>query len=146
MKRPREIILSRHRLPQRYRFSLAALWLFPGVLLLGVLVFRWGWSPSLIDPRLLLPLALMLLPSVCIWREGIDVLPSGIIRRSHMTQYYPYSQLATWHLDRRENFRTLTIWNLQRRKVIECHTGHLTDLHLLLHALSTNVRSGPWQY
>src|SRR5262249_7906407 len=97
----REPILSRHRLPQTYRLSLAALWTTP-VLLLLLTVFIIGRSVVfMFDPRLWLPVALMLIPAIYIWREGVDVLPSGIIRRVHWPRYYPYGQLDNWYFDKR---------------------------------------------
>ncbi len=137
-----EPILSRHRLPRFYRLGLAGFWLAPSAILLLVLTLRAG--VIVIDPRLLLPLLLMTLPALYIWHEGIDVLPGGIVRRVHLPRYYTYAELDTWHLDSRPGRHTLTIWNGDRRKVIECRAAHLTDLPLLLCALKENVRYRHW--
>jgi hypothetical protein len=138
-------VLSRHRLPAVYRISLTGLWLAPGLLLLIVLTLRHG-GLALLDMRLLLPLALMTLPALYVWHEGVDVLPGGIVRRVHVPRYYTYQRLETWHFDDRSNRRTLTIWDAHSRKVIEVRASHLTDLPLLLHALKANVRPRHWPH
>ena len=140
----REPVLSRHRLPRFYRVSLAALWLTPIIIFVLVSIFQWGFTSALFDPRFVVPLLLMAIPAVYIWHEGVDVLPSGIIRRVHLPRYYPYSTLETWYFDRREDRRVLTIWDADNRKIVECRAGHLTDLPDLLDALKENVRYRYW--
>lgn len=137
-----EPILSRHRLPRPYRLCLVGFWLAPSFILLLALTLRAGTIP--LDPRLLLPLLLLTLPALYIWHEGIDVLPSGIVRRVHLPRYYTYAELETWYLDSRPDRHTLIIWNGHRRKVVECRAAHLTDLPLLLRALKENVRYRHW--
>lgn len=137
-------VLSRHRLPRFYRLSLTSLWLMPMCLLaLSVMVGR-GPSPALIDPRFWLPLLLMALPAVYVWREGIDVLPHGIMRRVHWPRYLPYCHLNRWHLDNHGESRLLTIWDRNQRKVIECHADHLSDLPLLVQSLAENLDGQRW--
>ena len=70
---PQQPVLSRHRLPKTYRYLLAALWVTPALILLGSLMIARGISLHLVDPRLLLPLVVMALPALYIWREGVDV-------------------------------------------------------------------------
>lgn len=140
----REPILSRHRLPRVYRVSLAVLWLAPIVIIVLVSVFQWGFTLALLDPRFVLPLVLMTVPALYIWHEGLDVLASGIVRRIHVPRYYSYHSLETWYFDRREERHTLTIWDAENRKIIECRAGHLTDLPDLLDALKENVRYRHW--
>ncbi len=139
-----EPVLSRHRLPRIYRVSLAALWLTPIVIFVLVSIFQWGFSLTLLDPRFVLPLALMAVPAIYVWHEGVDVLPSGIIRRIHLPRYYAYDSLETWYFDRRADRHILTIWDAQNCKIFECRAGHLTDLPDLLDALKTHVRYRHW--
>lgn len=139
-------ILSRHRLPRFYRLSLVAGWTaLPLLLCMGALLGS-GLTISLIDPRFLLPLLFMLLPAIYVWREGIDVLPEGIITRIHLPRYHSYQQLDNWYFDNRPNRHTLTIWNITNHKVVECRAGHLSDLPHLLAALKSNLRPRNWPY
>jgi hypothetical protein len=140
----REPVLSRHRLPRIYRVSITVLWITPVVLLFMAMLFGQGLTLWLLDPRLLLPLALMLIPAVYIWREGVDVLPTGIVSRVHVPRYLPYSKMDNWYYDSRSDRRTLTVWDAHNRKVIECRAGHLTDLPRLLAALKANLRNRNW--
>jgi hypothetical protein len=142
----REPVLSRHRLPRAYRVSLAALWLTPMVIFVLVSIFQWGFTLSLFDPRFIVPLALMAVPALYVWHEGVDVLPSGIVRRIHLPRYYPYTALETWYFDPRADRHTLTIWDAENCKIVECRAGHLTDLPDLLDALKANVRYRYWLY
>jgi hypothetical protein len=139
----RERVISRHRLPRPYRVSLCALWLAPLALLSVVLVARHGLA-ALFDPRLLLPLLVMGIPACYVWREGVDVLQSGIVRRVHLSRYYPFEGLDTWYYDPRDGRRVLTVWDAGRHKVLEVRAAHLTDLPGLLRALDARVRSRPW--
>lgn len=140
----REPVLSRHRLPRLYRVSLTALWLTPIIIFVLVSIFQWGFTAALLDPRFVVPLLLMAVPAIYIWHEGVDVLPSGIVRRVHLPRYYAYNTLETWYFDRREDRRLLTIWDADNHKIVECRAGHLTDLPDLLDALKENVRYRYW--
>jgi len=140
-----QTILSRHRLPHPYRWALAALWIAPACIFFVALLLNHGLSPALFDPRFLLPAVVMSLPALYIWREGVDVLPDGIIARVHLPhRYHPYAALGAWYLDTRPNRRVLTVWDVHNRKVLECRPGHLTDLPLLLRALKDNVCCRNW--
>ncbi len=135
-------VLSVHRLPRPYRLGLAVLWFAPVIIFFGLLVMRWGLSATLLDLRLLLPLLLMALPAWYVWQEGVDVLPDGIVRRMHIQRYYAYDDLDHWDYDSHPERRTLTVWDAQRRKVLEYRTGHLTDWPALRRALDDHVRPG----
>lgn len=139
-----KVCLSRHRLPKFYRVSLTVLWLMPIGIFVLALLLRWGME--LFDVRLLLLFLLMAIPAVYIWREGVDVLSSGIIRRVHIPRYYPYEALDTWYFDDRDGRRTLTLWDSHSRKILECRAGHLTEMPALLRALKLNVRWRNWPY
>lgn len=134
-----EPILSRHRLPRFYRVSLALLWALPPLLLLATVGAGAGLS-ALLTPPPLLAAALMLLPAVYIWNEGVDVLPGGIVRRVHLPRYLPYGGLADWQYDAHPDRRVLVIWDARCCKVVECRAGHLSDLPVLLAALRANIR------
>ena len=137
-------ILSRHRLPRPYRVGLTVMWLTPiGIFTLSLLL-RHG--VALVDVRLFALFALMALPAVYVWREGIDVLSHGIIRRVHIPQYFPYQTLDNWYFDPRTTHRTLTVWDARNRKVVEIRAGHLTGMPVLLRALKDNVRGRNWPY
>lgn len=140
-----EPVLSRHRLPHPYRIGLTVLWVTPASLFFLTLLAHQGFTASLLDPRFWLPALAMCLPALYVWREGVDVLPSGIVARVHMPRYYPYADLGTWYLDRHPDRRVLTVWDTCSRKVLECRSGHLTDLPTLLAALKANVRYRNWQ-
>lgn len=131
-------ILSRHRLRQPYRSLLVGLFLLPvPVLLLGLLIGN-GMTPALFDPRLLLPLLVMLIPAVYVWREGIDTHPDGLTARIHWPRYYAYAELRGWRLEDHPEGIILTIWDRQRQ-VLAVHAAHLTRLPMLLSALEKNV-------
>jgi hypothetical protein len=134
---PGDPVLSRHRLPRFYRVSLTAFWFLPAAIFALVLALRGGLALELLDPRLALPLLVMGLPALYIWQEGVDVLPGGIVARVHLPRYYDYAALQAWSLDGQH--RTLTLWNYEQQKVLECRAGHLTDLPVLLRALKSNV-------
>lgn len=141
---PYETVISRHRLTAPYRWALAALWALPaGILLVSALLGR-GFSLHLADPRLLLPLALMALPALYIWREGVDVRGDGLVIRIHGWRYRSFAELDTWYLDARPQRRLLTVWDRRGYKVLECHAAHLTDLPLLLAALKQKLRYRHW--
>ena len=96
------------------------------------------------DLRLLLPLAIMALPALYIWHEGVDVLRDGLLVRLHWPRYYTFDDLDTWYVDTRPNQRRLTIWTHDQRKVLECHTAHLSDAPTLLRTLKTHLRYRHW--
>jgi len=98
-----------------------------------------GVSLALLDPRLIVPLLLMLLPACYVWQEGIDAHPNGITARMHVPRYHAYADLAAWHIDDRPEGHILTVWDTQQRKVIALHAAHLTDLPLLLNWLEAHV-------
>lgn len=137
---PREPVLSRHRLPRGYRVGLTVLWLTPLSLLTLTMIWRLGLTAALLDPRFLLPALITTLPALYVWQEGIDVLPSGIVRRVHVPRYFSNEVLETWYFDARPDRRLLTVWDAQHQKVVECRAGHLTDLPALLDTLKERVR------
>jgi hypothetical protein len=137
-------ILSIHRLPRRYRYSLVGLWLTPLVILLGTLVLAHGWIPALLDPRLWLLLGVMALPALYIWQEGVDVLPEGVMIRQHVPRFHRYETLDTWYIDSRPQRKLLTLWDKHQRKVLHTHSAHLSDLPRLLAALQARVRYRHW--
>lgn len=132
-------VLSRHRLPRRWRTVLAVLWSLPLILLLLALVVSRGPSPALLDPRLLMPALLMLVPAWYVWQEGVDVLPRGIIARVHQPRFYDYASLCGWQFDAHPERRVLTIWDCERRIVLECRAAHLTEFTVLLAALERGI-------
>ncbi len=138
-------ILSRHRLPQRYRVTLTLLWLLPIFVLLLALLIAHGPSPALLDPRLMLLLMLMTLPALYTWREGVDLLKDGIVVRVHWPRRYAYSELDNWYYDARPDRRVLTVWDCAGRKALECRAV-LTDWPLLLRALDDRLRYRNWPY
>jgi hypothetical protein len=140
----RQTVLSRHRLPGKYRYSLVALWLAPIAIFIGTVVGQKGLTAALLDLRFLAPIVLMALPALYVWQEGVDVLAKGIRARVHLPRYYDYEQLNLWHYDRRADRHVLTIWDWQSRKVLECRAGHLSQLPALLESLEANVRRRPW--
>ncbi len=132
-------VLSRHRLPAPYRLLLALLWGAPAGIVLGALLLARGWSPALLDLRLLLPLALLVIPVRYVWREGIDVLPAGIFARVHLPRYYPYAVLRSWALRHHPEGAVLTVWDTESSLVLAVHAAHLSDLPGLLRALRAHV-------
>jgi hypothetical protein len=139
-------ILSRHRLPTRYRVGLVIGWMTPIILLLLTIIFSRGITLHLLDPRLWLPLLIMLLPALYVWREGVDVLPDGLLIRVHLPRYRAFTELDNWYLDSRPNRRLLTVWDQHNAKALECYAAHLTDLPALLAALKSNLRYRHWPY
>ena len=132
-------ILSRHRLRQPYRAVIVGLWILPVPLLLLAILIGNGVSLVLLDPRLWLPLAVMLLPAFYVWQEGVDAHPEGITARVFVPSYHAYDDLTHWHMDDRPEGHILTVWDRDRRKVISLHAAHLTDLPLLLNWLEAHV-------
>jgi hypothetical protein len=138
----RAVVLSRHRLPPHYRAALALLWLLPIAVLLLALLGAHGPSPALLDPRLL-PLLLMTLPALYIWREGVDLLQDGIVVRVHWPRHYTYDELDNWYYDARPEKHVLTVWDCDGRKALECRAV-LTGWPLLLRALHDHLRYRNW--
>lgn len=134
-------VISRHRLPPRYRLGLAALWLVPPLLLVATPLVVRGFDRTLLDPRLWLPLLVMALPALYIWQEGVDVRADGIVARFFWPRFYAYPHLDTWVYDSHPRRRVITVWNVSGRKVLECRAGHLTDARLLLDTLHRHVRN-----
>lgn len=134
-------VLSRHRLPGFYRYSIMALWLMPIFLLIMMILLGKGITPGTLDLRLIPPLMVMALPAVYIWQEGVDVLPCGIRARVHIPRYYTYTTLSIYSYDARTDRHVLTIWDINSRKVLECRAGHLTQFPTLLSSLKENVGS-----
>lgn len=138
----RKQVLSRHRLPNRYRYSIVALWLAPLPLLVLTILVGKGVTAALLDPRFLVAMGLLTLPAIYIWQEGLDVLPNGIRTRVHLPRYHDYGLLESWYFDRRTQRGILTIWDKERRKVLECHAAHLSHLPLLLDTLEHRLPAG----
>jgi hypothetical protein len=138
-------VLSRHRLPNRYRYSIAALWLAPIALFLLAILAGKGLDPALLDPRLVVPVALLTVPALYIWQEGVDVLPGGIRTRVHIPHYHDYAAIEAWRYEKTSGRKILTIWGRNSGKVLECHAVHLSDLPLLLEALSRNIPPRSWR-
>jgi hypothetical protein len=138
------LVISRHRLPPPYRLGLTGLWLLPVGLLLVTLLVGVGVKPALLDLRLLLLLALMALPAVYVWREGVDVLADGLITRHYWPRYYPYARLDNWYYDGRADRRVLTIWGQGGDPIFQCQRGHLTGWPRLLAALKAHLRYRNW--
>ena len=136
-------VLSRHRLPRFYRLSLTGLWLMPVVIFLAAFIIS-SLKLRGFDLRLLIPLAIMAIPALYVWREGVDVLPSGLRIRIHWPRYHAFEMLDTWYVDTRPNQRRLTIWSHDQRKVLECQTGHLSDAPILLRTLQSHLRYRNW--
>ena len=136
---PPDTVITRHRLPHPYRIGLTVMWNVPLLIFITAIVAERGFDPSLFDPRFLIPALLMILPSVYFWREGIDVLSNGIYRRTHVPQYYAFSQMARWQYDARADRDVLTIWDGTDQKIVECRAGHLTDFPTLLETIQNRL-------
>jgi len=120
---------------------LTVLWVVPLLLFVAVMALERGIDLALLDPRFLLPALLMIAPALYFWQEGIDVLPDGIVRRIHVPHhYYPFTMMARWHYDGREDRHVLTIWDAHDQKIVECRAGHLTDFPMLLATLEEELR------
>ncbi|MBW4439356.1 MAG: hypothetical protein KME04_19600 [Pleurocapsa minor GSE-CHR-MK-17-07R] len=133
-------VLRRHRLPTPYRVLLPLFTLLPiPIFVLAILLGR-GFSPALLDPRFWLPCLIALIPAVYWWREGVDVLAGGIIRRMHVPRYYPYAALSDWRYASREG--VLTVWDADGGKALECHGAHLTEFDQLVDTLRENIGTG----
>lgn len=132
-----EVVLSRHRLPQPYRALLTLLWVAPAVLLMVTLLITHGASAT--DLRLAPIIGLMFMPALYIWREGVDITPSNLIRRIHLPQRYRYSMLTHWHYE--EKTGVLKVWDQAGHVALECRAGHLTDFAQLIELLGTYVRA-----
>lgn len=128
-------VLSRHRLPRPYRIALGTAWSLPVALLVAALLAGQGLNPALLDPRLLVPLGLMLLPALYVWQEGVDVLTDGLVIRIHWPRRRDYAELERWSLRQ----GVLTIWDQAQRKALEVQTAHLTDVPELVQALEAHL-------
>jgi hypothetical protein len=137
-------ILSRHRLPRFYRVSLTLFWGMPALIFIITILGSHGEALAVIDPRFWIPILLMCVPAVYIWREGVDVLPDGIIARIFWPRYYAYSEMDTWYFDQRPQHRVLTVWDANHYKLLEYRAGHLTNLVDLLSTLKSHVRYRHW--
>lgn len=133
---PRPVVLSRHRLPRPYRVLLPALALAPLALFFAAALLGVGFSPALLDPRFWGPLLLGLLPACYWWREGVDVLPDGFIRRMQLPRRYRYAELADWQYRSAE--RVLTVLDVHGETALECRP-HLTDFPRLLQHIRQHV-------
>jgi hypothetical protein len=133
-------VITRHRLPPRYRIGLTVLWVLPLLIFIIAIIAETGINPDLLDPRFLFPALLMIAPALYFWQEGIDVLPDGLYRRIHIPhQFYSFEVMARWHYDRREDRHVLTIWDVQNQKIVECRAGHLTDFPALVEILEERL-------
>jgi hypothetical protein len=130
------IVISRHRLPQPYRAALAALWLLPSLMLLATLALLHGGRALAV----LLPLVVLALPALYIWREGVDVLPTGIVRRIHLpTRRYSYAGLAGCAYDDANG--VLRVWDSGGEIALECRAGHLTEFERLRALLAEQLEA-----
>lgn len=136
-----QTIISRHRLPRRYRFGLICLWLTPPALLLLTPLLSQGWHAALLDLRLWAMLLLMGLPALYVWQEGVDVHPDGLTARYFWPRFYRYDRLDTWYYDARADRRVIIIWNEADQKLLECRAAHLTEPRTLIDALHQHVRN-----
>lgn len=132
-------VLSRHRLPPRYRVGLTVMWVAPLLIFVAAIVSQQGIIPALLDPRFVLPALLMIAPSVYFWREGVDVLPDGITRYIHLPHSYHFDELDRLDYDARADRHVLTVWDRHGAKILECRAGHLTDFPTLLEILTERV-------
>lgn len=134
--------LSTHRLPAIYRYSLTLLWITLPALLVTAMILSGGMRLAMFDPRLLLPLLLMLLPAMHIWQQGVDVYPGGLRVRVYLPSFYPYDSLQYWQIQPSPQGRILTVIDRERIAILRYHAAHLSDLPLLLNALDENVKPG----
>ncbi|MBE2184915.1 MAG: hypothetical protein IAE89_15910, partial [Anaerolineae bacterium] len=122
-------VIKRHRLPRSYRVLLPAFVLLPApIFLIAILIGR-GFSTALFDPRFWLPLCVALIPAIYWWREGVDVLETGIVRRIHLPCYYAFADLKDWAFLSRDG--VLVVWDQRGDKALECRQN-LTDFPDLL--------------
>lgn len=128
-------VLSRHRLPAPYRGALTLLWLLPGLLLWGALLLTRGPHTALLDPRLVLPLCLMLLPALFVWRQGIDLGQRGLWLRLSLPSYHSYDALGEWRLLCTPQGQILGIYARDESILCQWHAAHLSDPDLLLATL-----------
>lgn len=135
-------VISRHRLPRPYRQVMVGLWCAPALLLFVALLIAHG--PRLLHPGVLVPLLLMALPAWYVWQEGVDVTEAGLRIRVGGWRYRDFSQLSTWVLDQRRGRRVLVVWDHHQRRVLQCHTAHLTNIGVLMRSLKQSVRYRHW--
>ncbi len=132
-------VIQRHRLPRPYRVLLPLFVLLPApIFLIAILIGR-GFSTALFDPRFWLPLCVALIPAVYWWREGVDVLETGIIRRIHIHRYYAFADLKDWAFLSRDG--VLVVWDQRGDKALECRQN-LTDFPDLLNTLRSHIVAG----
>lgn len=146
-------VLSRHRLPTRFRLPIVCLWLLPGFMFTATIALSRGAaaSPALLDPRWWGLLLVMAVPALYIWREGVDVVEwqtdkgsveRGLIRRIHTPRTYRFHDLSRWTCLPRLPTAPgglLTIYDRQQAKALECHAAHLTNMPRLLQALHEHL-------
>ncbi|NJO84683.1 MAG: hypothetical protein HC828_19225 [Blastochloris sp.] len=128
------IIISRHRLPPAYRWGLALLWPLPITVLMITALAGTQNLAALLDVRFWLPLALMLVPAAYIWREGVDVLTTGLHSRVHIPRAWRYDELAAYRFER----DVLRLYDARGRIVAE-YRAHLTEFPRLLRAVRANI-------
>ena len=132
-------VMSRHRLPQPYRTLLTVGFLMPVPVLLITILAGKGFTPAVFDLRLLLPLLLMSVPAVFIWREGVDVHPNGLTARIHVPgRYHAFADLRGWRLEDYPEGIILRVWD-QHEHALSIHAAHLTQLPALLMALEHHL-------
>ena len=146
MMTPPAAIISRHRLPQPYRTAIVVLWLVPIVILFAALVVGNGFKLMLLHPLLLAALALMAMPALYIWHEGVDVTERGLVVRVRGWRWLPYEQLGTYYLHDYKGGRVLKLWDAHNRRVLSLYAAHLTDLPTLLHALRCHLHWRGWPH
>ncbi len=134
----RQRILSRHRLPLPYRALLTALWITPQAIFIA-LAFARQSSAALLDPRLWLPLAIMAVPALYIWREGVDVLVDGIRTWAHVPRFHPYTSISAWQVECDARTPILIIRDKKRRAIFQSHAAHLTDFEGLVRGLDEHL-------
>ncbi|MDX2160889.1 MAG: hypothetical protein SF162_06145 [bacterium] len=134
-------MISRHRIPHPLRAALALAWVAPHAVLTVALAAHLRDDPArlagLLDVRYWVPLALLLIPAVYIWREGIDVRRGGVTTRLHVPRTLAYHELRAWRWDRRTGI--VTVWDRHGRTAFETHIAHLTQHERLIAALEQHV-------
>ena len=134
-------IVSRHRLPAPYRGLLTLLWAAPAALLWSALLLGHGPRLALLDPRLLLLLALALLPASFIWSQGIDARRHSLHLRLAIPRRVPYAQLGTWRLFETPEGRILGLYDPDGAVLVHWHAAHLSHFAELECTLRERVPS-----
>jgi hypothetical protein len=131
------VVIRRHRLPKPYRALLPLFILLPfPIFCIAILIGR-GYTPALFDPRFWLPMLVGVVPAVYWWREGVDVLADGFVRRIHFPRRYRYHELADWTLFSRDG--VLIVLDHDGRKALECRAS-LTEFDRLVDEIRRHVR------